>query len=35
LPLARVREILEMLIREHAPGAERPWWEVMRDEDDE
>jgi hypothetical protein len=35
VPLERVREILEMLIREHAPGAGRPWWEMMRDEDDE
>ena len=35
LPLARVREILEMLIREHAPRTERPWWEVMRDENDD
>jgi hypothetical protein len=35
LPLQRVREILERLIREHAPAPERPWWEVMRDEDDE
>ena len=35
LPLGRVREILDMLIRERAPRAERPWWEVMRDEDDE
>ncbi len=35
LPLARVREILETLIRAHAPAPERPWWEVMRDEDDD
>lgn len=35
LPLARVREILEALIREHAPAPERPWWEVMRSEEDE
>jgi hypothetical protein len=35
LPLARVREILEMLIREHAPDRERPWWEAMRDENDD
>ena len=35
LPLARVREILEMLIRERAPRPERPWWEAMRDEDDD
>lgn len=35
LPLARVREILEMLIREHAPQTGRPWWEVMRDENDD
>jgi hypothetical protein len=35
LPLARVREILEALIREHAPGPERPWWEAMRDENDD
>ncbi len=32
LPLARVREILEALIRAHAPAPERPWWEVMRDD---
>lgn len=35
LPLERVREILEMLIRARAPKAERPWWEVMRAEGDE
>jgi hypothetical protein len=35
LPLQRVREILEMLIRERAPRAERPWWEAMRDENDD
>ncbi len=35
LPLARVREILEVLIREHTPAPERPWWEVMRDENDD
>jgi hypothetical protein len=33
LPLARVREILDELIRAHAPPPERPWWEVMRDEE--
>ena len=32
LPLARVREILDDLIRAHAPAPERPWWEAMRDE---
>ena len=35
LPLGRVREILDMLIHAHAPAPERPWWEVMRDEDDD
>lgn len=35
LPLARVRELLDDLIRAHAPAAGRPWWEVMRDEHDD
>jgi hypothetical protein len=35
LPLERVREILEALIRAHAPASERPWWEAMRDESDD
>ncbi|HEY9480001.1 MAG TPA: hypothetical protein VIP79_07915 [Gemmatimonadaceae bacterium] len=33
LSLERVREILDMLIRAHAPPPERPWWEAMRGED--
>lgn len=35
LPLARVREILELLIREHASAPSRPWWEAMRDGNDD
>ncbi|HEX5179503.1 MAG TPA: hypothetical protein VFW04_09250 [Gemmatimonadaceae bacterium] len=33
LPLERVREMLDALIAERAPNADRPWWDVMRDED--
>lgn len=32
LPLERVKALLDALIRERRPRAERPWWEVMRDE---
>lgn len=32
LPLGRVKEILDALIRERRPPRERPWWEVMREE---
>jgi len=28
-----VREMLDALIAERAPNADRPWWDVMRDED--
>ena len=30
--LERVREILDDLIRAHAPPSGRPWWEAMRSE---
>ena len=37
LPLVRVKETLDTLIRARWPAPDRPWWEAMRDEgrDDE
>ncbi|HEY7878971.1 MAG TPA: hypothetical protein VIC55_12130 [Gemmatimonadaceae bacterium] len=32
--LARAQEILDALIAEHTPNAGRPWWDVMRDENE-
>ena len=32
LPLLEVKVILEALIREAAPKADRPWWEAMNSE---
>lgn len=33
LSLERVREMLDALIAERTPNADRPWWDAMRDED--
>ena len=33
MPLADAKGVLDALIRERAPRAERPWWEAMRDDD--
>lgn len=35
LPLERVKEILDELIRAHAPRSGRPWWQAMREEGEE
>ncbi|HEU4565984.1 MAG TPA: hypothetical protein VFS05_15095 [Gemmatimonadaceae bacterium] len=34
LALAEVKALLDGLIRDRAPRPSRPWWEVMRDEDE-
>lgn len=34
LPLERVRALLDGLIAERMPNADRPWWDAMRDEGD-
>jgi len=33
MSLERVREMLDALIAERAPNADRRWWDAMRDED--
>jgi hypothetical protein len=34
MPLDEVKRVLDELIARTSRGNERPWWEVMRDEDD-